>query len=94
MMGIGSLLLCACTVRTVAQQDAKISLDDSGLLSQSVELIADGVRVVKVYRDSVVVDTFTIQEWISIPCKCETKRELEEYNKSLQMINEMIKKDE
>lgn len=72
----------------------KISLDDRGLISQTIEIVKTGVRVVRVYPDSVVSDTFTIQQWISIPCVCGTKEELDQYNRSLQMINELMKTDD
>lgn len=92
MKVIVSLLLCAGIANSAAQADVTKNND---LISESIEVIAEGIRVVKVYRDSMTVDTFTVEKWIALQQDSgKTLQELQELNRILQQLNEQMKKDE
>lgn len=56
--------------------------------TEKVEVIKEGVRIEKVYADSTVTDTLSIQEYINI------LPDNEERNKNLRQLNEKMKKPE
>lgn len=58
-------------------------------ISESVEVIKEGVQIITCFPDTTIIDTFSIEEYINMQPK-----DMEQRNKSLRQLNEKMKEPE
>lgn len=75
-----SLLFCAISANMAYAQAP---------IAESVSVIKEGVQTIKVYADSIIVDTIPITEFIE-----QQPKDLEQRNRNLRLLNEQMKEPE